>query len=142
MPTIPQRIATAFAVLSGRYGDDTKMAQDRERSRQSLYREADEVIEAVDGAAVEARIDELRRELAEQRAEVRALRERLKLAVEITPEKHHEFAAVAQAEGGQPERGPAALARRGRIEGPSQRGDAGACDPGGRRAGRPPAPGP
>ena len=64
MPTIPQRIATAFAVLSGRYGDVTKMAQDRERSRQSLYREADEVIEAVDGAAVEARIDELQRRVA------------------------------------------------------------------------------
>ena len=99
MPTIPQRIASAFAVLCGHYGDVTRMAGDREQSRQSLYREAEKVVEAVDGAAVEARIDELRRELAEQRAEVRALQERLKLAVEITPEKHHEFAAVAQAEG-------------------------------------------
>ena len=99
MPTIPQRIASAFAVLCGHYGDVTRMAGDRAQSRQSLYREAEEVVEAVDGAAVEARIDELRRELAEQRAEVRALQERLKLAVEITPEKHREFAAVAQAEG-------------------------------------------
>src|SRR5205085_388830 len=68
-------------------------------SRQALYREAEQVVEAVNGAAAEARIDELRRELAERRAEVQALQERLRLAVEITPEKHHEFAAVAQAEG-------------------------------------------
>jgi hypothetical protein len=38
MPTSPQRIASAFAVLCGRYGDVTWMARDRERSRQSLYR--------------------------------------------------------------------------------------------------------
>ena len=48
MSTIPQRIASAFAVLSGRYGDITKMAKDREQSRQSLYREAEQVVESVD----------------------------------------------------------------------------------------------
>ena len=40
MSTITQRIASAFVVLCGRYGDVTKMAHDREQSRQSLYREA------------------------------------------------------------------------------------------------------
>ncbi len=40
MPTIPQRIASAFAVFFGHYGDVSRMAQDREQSRQSLYREA------------------------------------------------------------------------------------------------------
>ena len=99
MPTIPQRIASAFAVLCGRYGDVTEMAQDREQSRQSLYREAEQVVDAVDGAAAQARIDELQRQLAEQQAEVQALQERLKHAVEITPDKQHEFATVAQAEG-------------------------------------------
>ena len=99
MPTIPQRIASAFAVFCGRYGDVTKMAEDREQSRQSLYREAEQVANAVDGAAAQARIDELQQQLAEQRAEVHALRERLKRAVEITPDKQHEFATVAQAEG-------------------------------------------
>jgi hypothetical protein len=99
MPTIPQRIASAFAVLCGQYGDVTKMAQDREQSRQSLYREAQQVAAALDGSAAQARIDELQRHLAEQRAEVHALRERLKHAVEITPDKQHEFATVAQAEG-------------------------------------------
>ncbi len=99
MPTIPQRIASAFAVLCGQYGDVTKMADDREQSRQSLYREAEQVANAVDGTAAQARIDALQQEVAQQRAEVQALQERLKHAVEITPDKQHEFATVAQAEG-------------------------------------------
>ena len=99
MPTIPQRIASAFAVLRGQYGDVTEMANDREQSRQSLYREADQVVNAVDGTAARARIDELQRQLAEQRAEIKALQERLEHAVEITPDTQHEFATVAQAEG-------------------------------------------
>ena len=99
MPTIPQRIASAFAVLCGRYGDVTQMAHDREQSRQSLYREAQQVAEAVDGTVALARIEELQRQLAERQAEVQALQTRLKHAVEITPDKQHEFATVAQAEG-------------------------------------------
>ncbi len=99
MSTISQRIGSAFTVLFGRYGDVTKMAHDREQSRQSLYREAGTVVEAVDGAAARAQIDDLKRQLAERQAEVNALQERLKHAVEITPDKQHEFATVAQAEG-------------------------------------------
>lgn len=99
MPTVPQRIASAFAVLCGRYGDVTGMAKERDQSRQSLYREAVKVVEAVDGVGVETRIDGLHRELAERHAEVQALREQLKLALEISPEKQAEFAVVAQAEG-------------------------------------------
>jgi hypothetical protein len=99
MATIPQRIASTFAVLCGRYGDVTKMAKDREQSRQSLYREAEQVADAVDGAVAQAQIDALTRKLAEQQAEIQILQERLKHAVEITSDTQHEFAAVAQAEG-------------------------------------------
>ncbi len=99
MSTISHRIAGAFAVLCGRYGDVTKMAQDREQSRQSLYREAEQVSEAVDGTAARAQTDELTRQLAERQAEVHVLQERLKHVVEVTPDKRNEFAAVAQAEG-------------------------------------------
>jgi hypothetical protein len=99
MPTIPQRIASAFAVLCGRYGVVTEMANDRDQSRQSLYREAEQVANAVDGTAARARIDELQRQLVDQRAEVQALQERLEHAVEITPDKQDEFATLAQAEG-------------------------------------------
>ena len=99
MPTIPERIASAFAVLCGRYGDVTRMAEDRDQSRQSLYREAEQVAQAVEGNAARARIDELQQQLARRQAEVQALQERLEHAVEITREKQDEFAAVAQAEG-------------------------------------------
>ena len=99
MPTIPQRIASAFAVLCGQYGDVTKLAQDRESSRQALYREAEQVASAVDGAATQARIDDLQQRLTQRQAEIQVLQERLEHAVEITPDKQHEFAAVAQAEG-------------------------------------------
>jgi hypothetical protein len=99
MSTIPQRIASACAVLFGRYGDVTKMAHDREQSRQSLYREAEQVRNAVDGTAAQARIDELQRQLADQRAQFQALQERLKQTVAITSDTQHEFATVAQAEG-------------------------------------------
>jgi hypothetical protein len=99
MPTIPQRVASAFAVLCGQYGDVTKMARDREQSRQSLYREAEQVADAVDGAAAQAQIDALTRKLAEQQAEIQVLQERLTHSVEITSDKQQEFASVAQAEG-------------------------------------------
>jgi hypothetical protein len=99
MPTIPQRIASAFAVLCGQYGDVTEMAKSREQSRQSLYREAEQVAHAVDGTAAQAEIDELRQQLAEREAENQALRKRLEHAVEINSDKQDEFATVAQAEG-------------------------------------------
>src|SRR3954451_8359303 len=99
MPTIPRRVASAFGVLCGRYGDVTRMAQNREQSRQSLYREAEQVALAVDGTAAQARIDELQQQLEQRQAEVRALHERRSHAVEMTPDKQHEFATVAQAEG-------------------------------------------
>jgi len=99
MPTIPQRIASAFAVLCGHYGDVTQMAHDREQSRQSLYREAEQVTAAVDGAVAQAQIEDLQRQLTERQAEVQALEKRLRHTVEITPDKQHEFATVAQAEG-------------------------------------------
>ncbi len=72
MPTIPQRIASAFAVLCGHYGDVTKMAQDRQQSRQSLYREAEPVACAVDGATAQARIDQLQQQLAQRRGRRRS----------------------------------------------------------------------
>ena len=99
MSTITQRIASAFVVLCGRYGDVTKMAHDREQSRQSLYREASQVANAVDGTAVQSRIDELQRQLAGQQAQIQDLQERLEHAIEITRDKQDEFASVAQAEG-------------------------------------------
>jgi hypothetical protein len=99
MPTIPQRIASAFVVLFGRYGDVTNLARDRERSRQSLYREAAQTIDAVDGTAAQARVAELEQQVARLHSQVLDLRRRLGRSVEMTPEKQAEVACVAQAEG-------------------------------------------
>src|SRR3954447_17555633 len=99
MPTIPHRIASPFTVLCGRYGDVTRMAQDREQSRQSLYREAAQVLDAVDGTAAQARVAELEQQVAQLRSQVHNLQQRLGRAVEMTPEKQAEVAWVAQAEG-------------------------------------------
>jgi cell division protein FtsB len=99
MPTIPQRIASAFTFLFGQYGDVTKMARDREQSRQSLYREAAQALDAVDGTAAHARVAELEHQVAELRSQVHDLQQRLGRAVEMTPEKQAEVACVAQAEG-------------------------------------------
>ena len=68
------------------------------RGNRSIARR-ERVVDALDGTATQARIDELQRQLAEQHAEVQALQERLKHAVEITSDKQDEFATVAQAEG-------------------------------------------
>ena len=99
MPMIPPRIASAFAILCGHYGDVTRMARAREQSRQSLYREAEQVIDAVDGATALAQIAALQQQLAQLRSQVQALQERLEQAVAITPDKQEEFATVAPAEG-------------------------------------------
>ena len=99
MPTIPQRIASAFTILFGRYGDVTQLARDREQSRQSLYREAEQVIDVVDGTATRDRINALEQQVARLQAQVQDLRARLERSVEMTPEKQAEMAGVAQAEG-------------------------------------------
>ena len=136
MPTIPQRIASAFAVLCGRYGDVTTMAKDRDQSRQSLYREAEKVVEAVDGTAAEARVEELRRRLADQEAENRALRDAVGAGRGDHPRQAGRVRRRRPGRGGQPRRRPPALASRGRIEAGPERGDAGAGDPRGRSARR------
>ena len=75
------------------------MGQGREQSRQSLYREAQQVADAIEGPMARAQIDALEQQLARRQAEVQDLTMRLEHAVEITPNKQHEFATVAQAEG-------------------------------------------
>src|SRR5271157_5547456 len=99
MSSVTQRIASSFAVLFGQYADVTKMAQDREQSRQSLYRDARQAVNAVDGTAVQSRIDDFEKQLASQQAHIQDLQERLKHAIEISRDKQDEFASIAQAEG-------------------------------------------
>src|SRR3954467_3465277 len=99
MATIPQRIASAFTILFGQHGDVSQSARDRDRSRQALYREAEQVLDAVDGTAARDRVNALEQQVARLRAQVHDLRARLERSVEMTPEKQAEVACVAQAEG-------------------------------------------
>ena len=113
MSTISQRIASAFAVLYGKYGDITEMAKHREQSRQSLYREAEQVAEAVDGAAAQAHIDELQRQLAERQIEVQRPPRAAETRGGDDPRQAERVRHRRPGRGGQPERGPKAVSGRG-----------------------------
>jgi hypothetical protein len=98
-----QRIASAFFVFLGRRGDVTRQAQQRGVSRQTLYRESQQVAVAVAGDEQRAeiargrqRVEELERELENLRAAVRQCQ---RLAVMIDADKQAQFASVGQAQG-------------------------------------------
>ena len=96
---VGQALASAMVVLFGRRGEVTEQSRQQGRSRQSLYREAEQVLSAVDGSEARKRIAALEGEVARRSAEVEQLRARLACAVEIGEEKQAEFAATGQAEG-------------------------------------------
>jgi predicted metal-dependent hydrolase len=97
--SIRERLSSAFAVLCGRHGEVTHLAAEREQSRQSLYREAERVVQDLEGAKAQSRIAELEQRIAEQQAQLAEQQQRLQRAVEITEDKQAEFASTAQAEG-------------------------------------------
>lgn len=91
----PQRIASAFFVIHGDYGDVRRYAQERDVCRQWVYREA---------AWVNQLLSESQQERAGLRARVRQLEERQKeleerlaTAVVMDQEKQAELASVGQA---------------------------------------------
>jgi hypothetical protein len=91
----PQRIASAYFVLFGHYGDVTRYAQQRGVCRQWVYREATDLQQALDrqqqaSACLRARV----RELEQQHA---GLQERLQRAVVLDADKQAQFASVGQA---------------------------------------------
>ena len=92
-------VASAFVVLFGQRGQISEEARCRRQSRQSIYRESDKLIAAVEGRQAQARIEQLQRQLQEQSAQLEQLREGLDQAVEITADRQAEFAATGQAEG-------------------------------------------
>jgi hypothetical protein len=96
---IPPAVRSAAAVLFGRYGDVTRQAQDRRVSRQTLYRETDAVVEAVDGSATRRRIAELEERLRQQLARLEEAERQAAGTVRIDADKQAKFASTAQAEG-------------------------------------------
>lgn len=92
-----RRIGSAFFVFCGQYGDVSRFAQEQGVSRQWLYREAEGVLDALEGTRTRAVIDRLRKDNAALQAQVAELEQRLQVAVVIDEEKQAEVACVGQA---------------------------------------------
>jgi hypothetical protein len=93
------RLASASVVFFGRYGEVTQQAQQRGLSRQALYRQAHDVVEAVRGDQTQAARAALRQQVEQLQARLAAWEQRQRWAVVIDPDKQAEFAATAQAAG-------------------------------------------
>jgi hypothetical protein len=93
----PQRIASAFFVIHGQYGDVGRYAQERGVCRQWVYREAGWVRQVLtEGQEERERLRARVRQLEQRQAE---LEQRLASAVVIDEEKQAEWVSVAQARG-------------------------------------------
>jgi hypothetical protein len=99
MVTVYQRLASAWAVFFGKYGDVTHQAAARGQSRQALYREARQVVQAVASEKPEAKVAELEQRVTELTAQLQERDERLHSAVQITPKLQRQYASTAQALG-------------------------------------------
>src|SRR6202011_2431685 len=91
----PQRIASAYFVVFGKYGDVSRYAEERGVCRQWVYREANWLRDCLATshekiAALEQRV----REGEQQKAE---LEQRLALSVVVDEDKQAQLAAVGQA---------------------------------------------
>lgn len=93
------RIASASVVFFGRHGAVTQQARHRGLSRQALYRQADDVVEAVGGDQTQAALAALRQQGEQLQARLAELQRLQRWAVVIDPDKQAEFAATAQAAG-------------------------------------------
>src|SRR5437764_131694 len=94
-----QQIASASAVLFGRYGDVTRLAHERGCSRQALSRETDAALDTLDGSGQRLQLEQLQQRLAHLQVHCEQLEGRLRQAVGIDADKQAPFAATAQAQG-------------------------------------------
>jgi hypothetical protein len=92
-----QRIASAYFVLFGHYGDVRRYAQQRGICRQWVYREAGWLHQRL--AAREREFHQLRQQVQELRQRLAHLEARLAVAVVLDPDKQAEFASAGQAQG-------------------------------------------
>ncbi len=97
MVAVEQRIASAFVVVCGNYGDVSRYAQERGVCRQWVYREAGQVQQLLQ--ATQQEHQELRQEVQQLRQRQAELEQRLAQAVVLDKEKQEEFASVGQAQG-------------------------------------------
>jgi hypothetical protein len=92
-----QRIASAYVVFFGNYGDVSRYAQQRGVCRQWVYREATRLQEDLSQSRQE--IERLRQHVAELTDANAQLQKRLAVSVVLNEEKQAEFAGEGQARG-------------------------------------------
>ena len=97
--SFPQRIACAFATLFGRYGAVTRIAEEHQLCRQSVYRQTDAVRDDLDGQRHRDEVLGLQQQLAQARTQAADWQRRLDDAVVLDQDRQAEFAATAQAVG-------------------------------------------
>jgi hypothetical protein len=95
MVVFQQRIASAYVVIFGNYGDVTRYAEERGVCRQWVYREASRLQQTL--AEQQETIERLQGRLRELEQQHTDLQERLRLAVVVDAEKQAQFASVGQA---------------------------------------------
>lgn len=93
----PQRIASAYFVVCGKYGDVSRYAEERGVCRQWVYREADGLRNSL--ATSQEKIDALEQRVRELEQHKAGLERRLALSVVLDEEKQAQLAAVGQANG-------------------------------------------
>jgi hypothetical protein len=94
-----QRIASAFVVVCGRYGDVRRYAQQRGICRQSVYRESAWVLANLAGDGWRRQVADLQQQLRQSRQRVAELEARLAQAVVLDDDKQAEVACEGQARG-------------------------------------------
>src|SRR5271166_1975603 len=97
--TITPRIASAYTVFCGRYGDVTRHAQQRGVCRQWVYRQAAGVQAALEGTAHATERDALRQRIRELEQRQAQLEQQLTQAVVLDADRQAAFAGVGQARG-------------------------------------------
>jgi hypothetical protein len=95
----PDRLASASAVFFGQRGDVSRLAEQRQVSRQRLYREADAVVAELHGQEHQQQLLHLQEQIAQLQVRLDQLQAQQPFTVVLGPDKPAEFAATAQAEG-------------------------------------------
>jgi hypothetical protein len=94
-----QRIASAFVVVCGHYGDVSRYAAERGVCRQAVYRASARVVAALDTSRWRQQVRTLRQQLRQSRQRVAELEAQLAQAVVLDRDKQAEVATVGQAIG-------------------------------------------
>ena len=94
-----QRIASAFVVVCGHYGDVRRYAQERGICRQSVYRESAWVVANLEGSRWRQRVATLQQQFRQSQERVAELEARLAQAVVLDRDKQAEVACEGQARG-------------------------------------------